>query len=57
MFRIFFKNFDKDLDRLKIVAYGVSITTLEDVFMKVGHIDVEDESVSNSRRSDMELDQ
>jgi ATP-binding cassette subfamily A (ABC1) protein 3 len=38
-FKNFFANFDHDLYSLKIVAYGVSITTLEDVFMKVGHMD------------------
>jgi hypothetical protein len=27
------------LERLNILAYGISITTLEDVFMKVGHME------------------
>jgi hypothetical protein len=26
------------MERLEIQAYGISITTLEDVFMKVGHM-------------------
>lgn len=39
MFKNFFSKFDSDLGRLNILAYGVSITTLEDVFMKVGHMD------------------
>jgi len=30
--------FDEDMQRLEIQAYGISITTLEDVFMKVGHM-------------------
>ena len=38
-FKVFFKNFDNDLEKLKVLAYGVSITTLEDVFMKVGMLD------------------
>lgn len=37
-FRKFFLNFDSDLERLNVLAYGISVTTLEDVFMKVGHM-------------------
>ena len=37
-FKAFFENFDADLDRLEVLAYGISVTTLEDVFMKVGHM-------------------
>lgn len=35
-FEGFFNQFDKDLKKLKVEGYGISITTLEDVFMKVG---------------------
>jgi hypothetical protein len=54
MFRVFFKNFDSDLFSLRIVAYGVSITTLEDVFMKVGHIAVGDGDSSAAHSGDLE---
>ena len=37
-FKEFFTQFDSDLARLEIVAYGMTVTTLEDVFMKVGHL-------------------
>jgi ATP-binding cassette subfamily A (ABC1) protein 3 len=37
-FRDFFSSFDTDLARLQILAYGMTVTTLEDVFMKVGHM-------------------
>ena len=35
----FFKQFDKDLDSLDVANYGISISTLEDVFMNVGHLE------------------
>lgn len=35
LFTEFFSKFDGDLDRLDIDTYGVSITTLEEVFLKV----------------------
>jgi hypothetical protein len=38
-FEVFFKGFDSELARLQIRSYGVSITTLEEVFMKVGHLE------------------
>lgn len=28
---------DRDLERLGVQSYGVSVTTLEEVFLKVGH--------------------
>jgi len=31
----FFAEFDQSLDRLDIMSYGVSITTLEEVFSKI----------------------
>jgi ATP-binding cassette subfamily A (ABC1) protein 3 len=34
-FKNFFQKFDADLKDLGIVSYGVSITTLEEVFLKI----------------------
>ena len=34
-FSDFFKKFDQDLDKLGVTSYGVSMTTLEEVFLKV----------------------
>ena len=36
-FKSFFQQLDKDLPKLAIHSYGVSITTLEDVFLTIGH--------------------
>jgi ATP-binding cassette, subfamily A (ABC1), member 3 len=36
-FKEFFENFDKNLEQLGIRSYGISITTLEEVFLRVGH--------------------
>jgi len=36
-FTQFFQSFDKDLEHLEVIQYGISITTLEDVFLLVGH--------------------
>lgn len=38
-FKNFFTEFDNDLDGLGIRSYGISVTTLEEVFLKVGHGD------------------
>lgn len=35
VFQSFFKDFDKKMDELEIKSYGVSITTLEEVFLAV----------------------
>lgn len=35
-FKNFFTEFDQDLDKLDIESYGISITTLEQVFLKIG---------------------
>lgn len=37
-FKQFFKIFDFQLASLQILSYGISITTLEEVFLKVGHL-------------------
>ena len=39
MFKEFFESFDENLAALGIRSYGVGITTLEEVFLKVGHGD------------------
>ena len=36
-FKDFFTNFDNDLESLDIQTYGVSVTTLEQVFLEIGH--------------------
>ena len=38
-FASFFQDFDEQLQSLKILSYGISISTLEEVFLKVGHLD------------------
>jgi len=35
-FKNFFDQFDLDLDELGIRSYGISVTTLEEVFLQVG---------------------
>ena len=36
-FKQFFEEFDANLKELGIRSYGVGITTLEEVFLKIGH--------------------
>lgn len=36
-------SFDQDLEKLDIRSYGISVTTLEEVFLRVGHGDDTDE--------------
>ena len=36
-FKDFFVQFDENLDSLDIQSYGISVTTLEEVFLRVGH--------------------
>lgn len=38
-FKTFFTDFDNDLNGLDIRSYGISVTTLEEVFLRVGHGD------------------
>ena len=45
-FKDFFDEFDSQLDSLDIRSYGISITTLEEVFLRVGH-GLEHENVHN----------
>lgn len=36
-FKDFFYELDRDLEKLKLNSYGVGITTLEEVFLSIGH--------------------
>ena len=36
-FKDFFGALDKDLHKLGLSSYGVAITTLEEVFLSIGH--------------------
>jgi ATP-binding cassette subfamily A (ABC1) protein 3 len=36
-FKEFFALLDNSLSELKLRSYGISVTTLEEVFLKVGH--------------------
>lgn len=36
-FKEFFADFDGDLEMLDIQSYGMSVTTLEQVFLEIGH--------------------
>lgn len=36
-FKTFFEKFDNDLDSVDIRSYGISVTSLEDVFLQVGN--------------------
>ena len=38
MFQEFFEAFDEELERLKILSYGISMTTLEEVFIKANEM-------------------
>jgi len=38
-FSTFFGEFDANLAQLKIRNYGISISSLEEVFMKIGNLD------------------
>ena len=47
-FKNFFHEFDEKLDELGIRSYGVGITTLEEVFLKIGHGEVEEDEEGNT---------
>ena len=38
-FKDFFEALDKELGKFGIASYGVGITTLEEVFLRIGHGD------------------
>ena len=51
-FKQFFQSFDENLDNLGIRSYGVGITTLEEVFLKIGHgFDDEEEEIKTDIKS------
>jgi hypothetical protein len=50
-FKVFFENFDKELDSLGIQSYGISVTSLEEVFLSVGHGIKEEEDESTEEPS------
>ena len=37
LFKDFFSDFDSDLEHLEIQSYGIAVTTLEQVFLEIGH--------------------
>ena len=37
LFKNFFTDFDNNLSKIGVRSYGVGITTLEEVFLKIGH--------------------
>lgn len=37
LFKDFFTDFDSDLADLEIQSYGIAVTTLEQVFLEIGH--------------------
>jgi ATP-binding cassette, subfamily A (ABC1), member 3 len=39
LFAAFFDEFDELLDKMNVLEYGISISTLEEVFLKVGHLE------------------
>ena len=43
-FKDFFLEFDRDLPKLDITSYGISVTTLEEVFLRVAEGDETDEN-------------
>ena len=50
-FKDFFPVFDQELDSLDIRSYGISVTTLEEVFLKVGHGDDSDKNTNEIKES------
>ena len=50
-FKDFFPLFDQELDSLDIRSYGISVTTLEEVFLKVGHGDDTDKNTNEIKES------
>jgi ATP-binding cassette subfamily A (ABC1) protein 3 len=48
-FKEFFEKFDKNLDILGIRSYGIGITTLEEVFLQIGHGKVDREERESFR--------
>ena len=55
MFKAFFADFDANLTSLGIRSYGVGITTLEEVFLSIGH--GEDAEMAREERRKREEEQ
>lgn len=53
-FGYFFTLMDQNIDDLGIISYGISISTLEEVFHKVGHLDDPSSSFQGFGQSDDE---
>lgn len=51
-FKEFFNDFDRNLNELGISSYGISVTTLEEVFLRVGHPDKVDDKVELLKNED-----
>lgn len=51
-FKKFFNEFDENLQALNVQSYGVGITTLEEVFLKIGHGD-EVEEERNEKKEEL----
>ena len=49
-FKQFFSDFDSKLDELQIAGYGISVTSLEEVFLRVG---AEDQQVPGLINKDL----
>ncbi|KAM9967074.1 hypothetical protein ACTFIR_007311 [Dictyostelium discoideum] len=56
VFSKFFKDFDENLSNFHIDSYGISVTTLEEVFLKIGtDIDTDALSIADGNGNDDEL--
>ncbi|KAL4488936.1 hypothetical protein ABPG72_005723 [Tetrahymena utriculariae] len=47
-----FKNLDSNLDALNVQSYGISITTLEEVFLKVAHLKEEKKLLEKKKKEE-----
>lgn len=45
LFKSFFAKLDENIEQLGISSYGVGITTLEEVFLKIGKHDEDEEEI------------
>lgn len=55
-FKSFFQEFDKSLDSLGIKSYGIGVTTLEEVFLRIGHGDGQVAGVTSSAEKGQNLE-
>ena len=51
IFKTFFQSLDKNLASLGINSYGVGITTLEEVFLKIGHGQRQEQKMEELRQN------